>query len=81
MRPTLETNGEPLLTTWADDPWAQGAYTAPALDWQPEDAETFTRPVGRVAFAGEHTGAQQTLSGAVASGYQAAEALSMFDQR
>lgn len=75
MRPEMEFSGAPLLTTWADDPWTQGAYTAPALDWQPEDADAFVSPVGRVAFAGEHTGMEQSLSGAVASGYRAAEAL------
>lgn len=75
MRPELETDGEPLLTTWADDPWARGSYSAPGLDWSAADAEVFARPAGRVAIAGEHTGLAQSLSGAVASGYRAAAAL------
>lgn len=75
MRPELETAGEPLLTTWADDPWALGAYSAPALGWEREDAEAFSHPAGRVAIAGEHTGLAQSLSGAVASGYRAVTAL------
>ncbi|UOQ89126.1 FAD-dependent oxidoreductase [Agromyces endophyticus] len=75
MRPELQVTGEPMLTTWADDPWALGAYTAPNLDWQPEDAEAFSHAIGRVAIAGEHTGTAQSLSGAVASGYRAASAI------
>ncbi|MGO3147794.1 MAG: flavin monoamine oxidase family protein [Leucobacter sp.] len=75
MRPDLEIDGEVLLTTWADDPWAKGAYTAPGLDWTSADADVFTEAAGRVAIASEHTGLAQSLSGAVASGYRAAEAL------
>lgn len=75
MRPELEIDGEVLLTTWADDPWAKGAYTAPGLDWTAADADVFSRAAGRVALAGEHTGLSQSLSGAVASGYRAAAAL------
>ncbi|MBP1326194.1 monoamine oxidase [Leucobacter exalbidus] len=75
MRPELEIAGEPLLTTWADDPWARGSYSAPGLDWAAADATAFTVPAGRVAIAGEHTGLEQSLSGAVASGYRAATAL------
>ncbi|QBE49333.1 flavin monoamine oxidase family protein [Leucobacter triazinivorans] len=76
MRPELEIDGEPLLTTWADDPWTRGSYTAAGLDWTAADATAFDRPAGRVAIAGEHTGLAQSLSGAVASGYRAAAALS-----
>ncbi|WP_053387192.1 flavin monoamine oxidase family protein [Leucobacter japonicus] len=76
MRPELEIDGEVLLTTWADDPWTQGSYTAPGLDWSESDARVFERAAGRVAIAGEHTGLAQSLSGAVASGYRAATALS-----
>lgn len=75
MRPELEIDGEVLLTTWADDPWTRGAYTAAGLDWTAADATAFDRPAGRVAIAGEHTGLAQSLSGAVASGYRAAAAL------
>ena len=75
MRPELEIDGEVLLTTWADDQWTRGAYTAAGLDWTAADASAFDRPAGRVAIAGEHTGLAQSLSGAVASGYRAAAAL------
>lgn len=75
MRPELELDGDPLLTTWADDPWARGAYSAAGLDWSPADARVFERAAGRVAIAGEHTGLEQSLSGAVASGYRAVAAL------
>ncbi|WP_111720962.1 NAD(P)/FAD-dependent oxidoreductase [Homoserinimonas sp. OAct 916] len=75
LRPELEIEGEVLLSTWADDPWAGGAYSAPSLQWSAEDVDVFTRTAGRVAFAGEHTGLAQSMSGAVASGYRAAAAL------
>ncbi|MBO1900851.1 FAD-dependent oxidoreductase [Leucobacter weissii] len=75
LRPELEIDGEPLLTDWTDDRWTRGAYSAPGLAWAPEDTDAFREPAGRVAIAGEHTGAAQSLSGAVASGYRAAAAL------
>ncbi|MGX5695757.1 flavin monoamine oxidase family protein [Agromyces soli] len=75
LRPGTVASGEPLLTTWADDPWTRGAYSAPTLDWREEDELAFERAAGRVAFAGEHTASAQTISGAVASGYRAARAI------
>lgn len=75
MRPELEIDGDVLLTTWADDPWARGSYSAPGLEWSSADADAFAVSAGRVAIAGEHTGLAQSLSGAVASGYRAAAAL------
>ena len=75
LRPEVEIDGDALLTTWADDPWTKGSYTAPGLDWEAADAEVFAQAVGRVAIAGEHTGLAHSLSGAVASGYRAAAAL------
>lgn len=75
MRPQLEISGEVLLTDWSLDPWTKGAYSAPSLDWNAEDADAFAVAAGRVAIAGEHTGLAQSLSGAVASGYRAATAL------
>lgn len=75
MRPELEIDGDVLLTTWEDDPWARGAYSAPSLGWEAADAAAFTQAAGRVAIAGEHTGLAQSLSGAVDSGYRAAAAL------
>lgn len=78
QRPELEVAGDVLLSTWADDPWARGSYSAPGLMWEPDDATAFEAPAGRVAIAGEHTGLAQSLSGAVASGYRAAIALQKF---
>jgi monoamine oxidase len=75
LRPDLEIDGEVLLSTWEDDPWTRGSYSAPSLEWSQEDADVFTRTAGRVAFAGEHTGVEQSMAGAVASGYRAAAAL------
>lgn len=75
LRPSTELDGTPLLTTWADDPWTRGAYSAAGLDWDERDADAFTDSAGRIAIAGEHTGLAQSLSGAVASGYRAAAAI------
>jgi monoamine oxidase len=63
-----------LLSTWAGDPWAGAAYsTSPPA----ELAETFARPVGPLAFAGEHLGGEfaALMEGAVRSGRRAAGAL------
>jgi monoamine oxidase len=64
----------PVLSTWSDDPWAGGAYsTSPPR----ELAELFARPIGRLAFAGEHLGGEfaALMEGAIRSGRGAAAAL------
>lgn len=74
LRPDLPyADGPPLLSTWHDDPWARGAYTARALS-SPLDDEALARPVGRVAFAGEHTAGEWhgLMEGALRSGLRAA---------
>ena len=74
LRPDLEyAAGAPLLSTWHDDPWARGAYSARTLS-SPLDDEALARSVGVVAFAGEHTaGAWHGLmEGALRSGLRAA---------
>ncbi|NLR40262.1 NAD(P)/FAD-dependent oxidoreductase [Novosphingobium sp. ERW19] len=59
---------------WQDDPFAGGAYTC----WQPGQisagmAAAFDDPVGRIAFAGEHTAAlSRGMEGAMESGERAA---------
>ena len=59
---------------WQDDPFAGGAYTC----WQPGQIATgmaaaFDEPVGRIAFAGEHTAAlSRGMEGAMESGERAA---------
>jgi monoamine oxidase len=63
-----------LLSTWSDDPWAGAAYsTSPPLAL----AEAFAKPIGRLAFAGEHLGGEfaALMEGAIRSGRRAARAL------
>jgi monoamine oxidase len=75
LRPELELDGaEPLLTTWHDDPWAQGAYSARSRT-SPLDSAELARPVGPLAFAGEHTAGEWhgLMEGALRSGFRAAE--------
>ncbi|HET8979611.1 MAG TPA: NAD(P)/FAD-dependent oxidoreductase [Solirubrobacteraceae bacterium] len=74
LRPDLELDGgSATLSTWADDPWVRGAYSAPAAAAPLDDAE-LRRPVGRLAFAGEHTAGSEhgTMEGALRSGVRAA---------
>ncbi|MDJ0339035.1 NAD(P)/FAD-dependent oxidoreductase [Cryobacterium sp. PH31-O1] len=75
MRPELVIDGDVLLTDWTNDEWTGGCYSAPTLAWRPEDASAFDTAAGLVAIAGEHTGLQQSLNGAVESGYRAASAI------
>ena len=75
LRPDLDyAGGAPLLSTWHDDPWARGAYSARALS-SPLDDEALARPVGPVTFAGEHTAARWhgLMEGALRSGFRAAQ--------
>jgi monoamine oxidase len=77
LRPELELDlATPLLSTWHDDPWAQGAYSAPSRAL-PLDAAELARPVGPLAFAGEHTAGDwhALMEGALRSGVRAAEDL------
>ena len=76
MNPDVTVEGEPLMYQWADDPFTIGAYSA----WDRGSVEraqagVFTRPVGRVVFAGEHTAGSYagTMEGALRSGIRAAE--------
>jgi monoamine oxidase len=74
LRPDLEyANAPALLSTWHDDPWARGAYSARALS-SPLDDEALARSVGVVAFAGEHTAGRWhgLMEGALRSGLRAA---------
>lgn len=75
MRPELDIDGDVLLTDWTNDEWTLGSYSTPSLDWRPEDTSAFDSAAGLVAIAGEHTGLQQSLNGAVVSGYRAARAI------
>ena len=74
MNPDLTFVDDPVLYVWADDPYALGAYST----WGPRSWErraVFGRPVGRIAFAGEHTASEHhgTMEGALRSGRRAAQ--------
>ena len=74
LRPDLPyADGEPLLATWHDDPWARGAYSARSLS-SPLDDGALARPVACVSFAGEHTAGafHGLMEGALRSGLRAA---------
>ena len=66
-----------VVTTWHDDPWARGAYSAGGLAARPGDAELVAAPLGRVFVAGEHTAGEWSglMEGALRSGSRAAREL------
>jgi monoamine oxidase len=73
LRPDLDyAPGSPVLSTWHDDAWARGAYSARTLS-SPLADEPLARPVGAVAFAGEHTAGpwHGLMEGALRSGLRA----------
>jgi len=74
LRPDLDLDVRTvLLSTWADDPWVRGAYSAQSAS-SPLDARSLRRPVGPLVFAGEHTagGWHGLMEGALRSGARAA---------
>jgi monoamine oxidase len=78
LRPDLDfAEGSPLLSTWHDDPWARGAYSARTLS-SPLDDEALARPVGAISFAGEHAAGpwHALMEGALRSGLRAASEVS-----
>jgi len=75
LRPDLEyANAPPVLSTWHDDAWARGAYSARTLSAPLDDEALARSPVGVVAFAGEHTAGHWhgLMEGALRSGLRAA---------
>jgi monoamine oxidase len=75
LRPDLDLDVDRvLLSTWADDPWVRGAYSASSAT-VPLDREVLAGPVGPLAFAGEHTagGWHGLMEGALRSGARAAQ--------
>lgn len=66
--------GTVLLSTWSEDPWVRGAYSAGSAS-VPLDRESLGRPVGPLVFAGEHTagGWHGLMEGALRSGARAAQ--------
>jgi monoamine oxidase len=65
-----------VMSTWADDPWVRGAYSARSCTSEMDDA-ALAAPVGRLRFAGEHTAGEwhALMEGALRSGYRAAAEL------
>jgi monoamine oxidase len=77
LRPELALEADSaLLSTWSDDRWVRGAYSARSIASPMDDAE-LARPHGRLAFAGEHTAgaAHGMMEGALRSGIRAARDL------
>jgi len=80
LRTDLDLDADPaaaLLSSWDEDPWVRGSYSARSLA-SPIRDEDLQRPIGPLFFAGEHTaGAWHGLmEGALRSGRRAAEQVS-----
>jgi monoamine oxidase len=75
LRPDLELDRERvLLATWHDQPTYRSMVMARTLS-APVDDQELARPIGRLAFAGEHTAGLDwhgSMEGAVRSGQRAA---------
>ena len=74
LRPDLELDPDAaLLSTWHDDPWVRGSYSARSVSSPLRDAELST-PLGPLFFAGEHTAGDWhgLMEGALRSGERAA---------
>ena len=74
LRPDLIMDGAaPVLSTWHDDPWTRAGYSVRSLT-SPLDDDALAEPVGRLAFAGEHTAGEwhALMEGALRSGVRAA---------
>jgi monoamine oxidase len=76
LRSDLEIDADPsraLLSSWHDDPWVRGSYSARSLA-SPMRDEDLQRPIGPLAFAGEHTAGEWhgLMEGALRSGRRAA---------
>jgi monoamine oxidase len=77
LRPELELNPEEaLLSTWHDDRWVRGSYSARSRSSPLRDAD-LTKPIGPLYFAGEHTAGDWhgLMEGALRSGRRAARQL------
>ena len=77
LRAELEVDDDPgaaLLSTWHDDPWVRGAYSARSVS-SPLRDDDLAQPIGPLHFAGEHTAGEWhgLMEGALRSGRRAAE--------
>src|SRR5262249_12847675 len=63
-----------LLSSWDDDPWVQGSYSARTIS-SPLRDDDLVKPIGPLFFAGEHTAGEWhgLMEGALRSGQRAAE--------
>ena len=63
-----------LLSSWDDDPWVRGSYSARTIS-SPLRDDDLARPIGPLFFAGEHTAGEWhgLMEGALRSGRRAAE--------
>ena len=69
----LEPQGA-IISSWSDDPWVRGAYSARTLSSPLRDHD-LVKPIGPLFFAGEHTAGEWhgLMEGALRSGQRAAE--------
>ena len=65
--------GSAMLSTWHDDPWVRGSYSARTLSSPMRDHD-LVEPIGPLFFAGEHTAGEWhgLMEGALRSGQRAA---------
>lgn len=71
--------GHAMLSSWHDDPWVRGSYSARSLSSPIRDLD-LVRPIGCLFFAGEHTAGEWhgLMEGALRSGLRAAEQVLSF---
>ena len=77
LRPDLELDRDgAIVSTWAQDPWIRGAYSARSPG-SSLGTPALSRPLGPLAFAGEHTAGRWhgLMEGALRSGKRAARDL------
>jgi monoamine oxidase len=75
LREDLELDAETaMLSSWTDDPWARGSYSARTLS-SPLRDDDLAKPIGPLFFAGEHTAGEWhgLMEGALRSGRRAAD--------
>ena len=77
LRDDLELDSDPgnaLLSSWHDDPWVRGSYSARSPS-SPLRDQDLVKPIGPLFFAGEHTAGEWhgLMEGALRSGLRAAQ--------
>ena len=77
LRADLDLDQDPgsaMLSSWHDDPWVRGSYSARSLS-SPLRDDDLVKPIGPLFFAGEHTAGEWhgLMEGALRSGQRAAE--------